>query len=316
MKKRFLKTFLISFMAFVLIYGGTIYSYMLKSDEEDTISKESFLDRVLDDQDEITFLLLGVDGKDTKKNDKVRSDTMMLCKVDKSTSQISLLSIPRDTKAMIRGRKYEEKINHAHAYGGPELSMKAVKDLLGIDLDYYVRVDYGIVEEYVNLIGGVEIDVPMNMKYDDPVADPPLHINLKKGLQVLDGDKSLQFLRYRKGYKDQDLGRIRAQQTFMKALVDQSLKPANIMKIPQMVKTYYDNVDTNIPLDLIMKFAAKAKSFDTTAMHTATLPGEPKNINGISYYILYTDESSRLVKEMFLNQEAVESIKNNNDEAN
>ncbi len=102
----------------------------------------------------------------------------------------------------------------------------------------------------------------------------------------------------------------------MKALVDQSLKPANIMKIPQMVKTYYDNVDTNIPLDLIMKFAAKAKSFDTTAMHTATLPGEPKNINGISYYIPYTDESSRLVKEMFLNQEAVESIKNNNDEAN
>ena len=111
-------------------------------------------------------------------------------------------------------------------------SVKAVKDLLGIDLEYYVKVDlYNIVKEMVDIIGGVDIYVPMDMKYSDPVADPPLYIDLKKGYQTLDGDKALQFLRFRKGYADQDLGRIRAQQEFMKAAIEKALRPANIVNI-------------------------------------------------------------------------------------
>ncbi len=85
-------------------------------------------------------------------------------------------------------------------------------------------MDYRIVKEYVNLIGGVEVYVPMDMKYSDPVADPPLYIDLKQGRQVLDGgDKALQFLRFRKGYADQDLGRIKAQQQFVAAAIEKKL---------------------------------------------------------------------------------------------
>lgn len=318
MKKTFFKTFFISFIVFSLVWGGFIYKTVIKatgeSDEEEY--RETFLDRLIDGKDDITFLLLGVDSKDVKKSSGTRTDTMILCRVDKSTGEITMLSIPRDTKARIRGRKYEEKINHAHAYGGPELSVKAVKDLLGIDLEYYVKVDYNIVREFVDLIGGVEIDVPMDMKYSDPVADPPLYINLKKGYQTLDGEKALQFLRFRKGYVDQDLGRIKAQQEFLKAAIDKALRPSNVVNIPSMIKTYYENVETNIPLDVIMKFAMKAKSFSSDSIQANTLPGASKYINGVSYFIPNQEETNKLVKALFTDQRAVENSENNDGEAN
>ena len=241
---------------------------------------------------------------------------MMLCKADKSTGEISILSIPRDTKARIRGRRNEEKINHAHAYGGPELSVKAVKDLLGIDLEYYVRVDYNIVKKYVDLIDGVEVYVPMDMKYSDPVADPPLYINLKKGQQVLYGDEALQFLRFRKGYANQDLGRIEAQQQFMKSAIEKTLRPENIVNVPQMIKAYYDYVDTNMPLDIIMKFAMKAKKFNTEGIQMATLPGDGEYFNGVSYFIPNKEESDILVKTMFTEHRTVENLNNDDSKIN
>ncbi|WP_352405062.1 LCP family protein [Sporanaerobacter acetigenes] len=307
MKKKFFKTFFISFLIFAIAYGGAVY-YFVNAEDQITEGNGNFSENTIDDDDdELTFLLLGIDTKDVLKDNKRRSDTMMLCKMDKSTGSVSVLSIPRDTKVYIRGRKNQERINHAHAYGGPDLSIKAVKDLLGVDLDYYVRVDYKFVEEYIDLIGGVEVDVPKNMDYEDLVADPPLRIHLKEGRQVLDGDKSLQFLRYRKGYKDADLGRIRAQQQFVKATIEQTLKPRNIVKIPQMVNNYYKYIDTNIPLDVIMKFAMKAKDIDTENIQMATLPGEPKTINGVAYYIPYVDESQELVRNMFIEHKTVEN---------
>lgn len=307
MKKKFLRTFLVSFLAFVLIYSGAIYYWInFKKDGNDE-KGGNFLTRLADDQDELTFLLLGIDSKDITKRDKERSDTMMLCKVDKSSGQVSILSIPRDSRVVIRGRKNEEKINHAHAYGGPELSVKTVRDLLGIDLDYYVRVDYKLVKDVVELIGGVEMNVPINMNYDDPTADPPLHIHLKKGNQVLDGDKAMEFLRFRKGYKDQDLGRIKAQQEFVKAAISQALKPSNITKVPGMIKSYYSNVDTNIPFDLLTKFALKFNKIDVDNIQTATLQGEPKTIDGVSYYVLYKEENEDIVNNMFLEHKTVEN---------
>lgn len=286
MKKKFFKTFFISLLVFAALWTGVIYTFI--NSEDETTSSGNFIQRIIGGPDEITFLLLGVDTNDGSKGGS-RTDTMMVCKVDKSTGKISILSIPRDTRTRIRGRQQEEKINHAHAYGGPELSVKAVKDLLGIDLEYYVKVDYQIVKEFVDLIGGVEVDVPMEIKNTD----------IKKGVQVLNGKQALQFLRFRKGYSDQDLGRIRAQQQFIKAAAKQTLKLSNIGKLPQIIKSYYNNVETNIPLDVILKFAANAKDFDVDGMQMATLPGEPQYINGISYFIYDEEEAEILVKELF-----------------
>lgn len=290
MKKRFFKAFFISLLIFSILWTGIIYK--LINDEAEYTG--NFIQRIIKSPDEITFLLLGVDTNDGSKSGS-RTDTMMLFKVDKKTGKISVLSIPRDTRTRIRGRAQEEKINHAHAYGGPELSVKAVKDLLGIELEYYVKVDYQIVKEFVDLIGGVEVDVPMEIK----------KYNIPKGVQVLNGEQALQFLRFRKGYQDQDLGRIRAQQQFIKAAAKQTLKISNVGKIPQMIKSYYNNVETNIPLDLILKFAASAKDYDLDGMKMATLPGKPAYINGISYFICDEEQAEILVKELFEDDQVV-----------
>ncbi|WIV10621.1 LCP family protein [Proteiniborus sp. MB09-C3] len=304
--KKFLKTFMVAFLVFLVIFGGII-TFVLKDDNSKNtlVSNISGLIKGDDSKKDITFLLLGIDSKDVTKAKGQRTDTMMLCKYDDTTGKVSILSIPRDTMATIRGRKNKEKINHAHAYGGPELSVKAVKDLLGIELDYYVRVDYKIVEDVVELIGGVEVDVPMDMKYSDPTADPPLKINLKKGKQTLNGNESLQFLRYRKGYADQDLGRIGAQQQFMSSAIKKALNPLNIIKLPQFVETYIKNVDTNIPLDTIAKFALKAKNVDTENMEMATLPGEAKYISGVWYFVHNKEKTQETVNSMFIEQNVV-----------
>lgn len=315
--KSFFKTFIAAFLIFSILSVGII-TFIFNDKDSNSTFVSNLTDLVKGDngKKDITFLLLGVDANDTSKSKGQRTDTMMLCRYDDTTGKVSILSIPRDTMATIRGRKNKEKINHAHAYGGPELSVKAVKDLLGISLDYYVRVDYQIVKDVVDLIGGVEVDVPMDMKYSDPWADPPLKINLKKGKQVLDGDESLQFLRYRKGYADQDLGRIEAQHQFMSSAIKKALNPINILKLPKFVDTYIKNVDTNIPLDTIAKFAIKAKNVDTENIEMITLPGEPKYISKAWYFIHNEGKTQEIINDMFNDQNIVmkdeESEKSNN----
>lgn len=304
--KGFLKTFMIAFLVFSIMFGGII-TFIIKGEDNNSSFASGIADIIRggNDAKEINFLLLGIDAKDINKAKGQRTDTMILCRYDDTTGKISMLSIPRDTMAVIRGRKNKEKINHAHAYGGPDLSIKAVRDLLGVDIEYYVRVDYKIVKDVVDLIGGVEVDVPMDMKYNDPTADPPLKIDIKKGKQVLKGEKALEYLRYRKGYADQDLGRIEAQQQFMNSAIKKALNPINIIKLPKFIDTYFKNVDTNIPLDVVAKFAVKAKNIDTEKMEATTLPGKPKLINGVWYFVNNEEETRDVVNSMFIERNVV-----------
>lgn len=293
MLKRFFRVFFSFFIIFSLVFiGANLYSKNAGPDKELPLLQGS-------KSDSINFLLMGVDSKNASDSKGTRTDTLMVFNVDKSSGDISILSIPRDTRAEIEGRKYKEKINHAHAYGGPELTLDTVSNLLNLDLDYYVVADYNFVRRFVDLIGGVEIDVPMDMYYEDPTADPPLLIDLKSGNQKLDGDESLQYLRFRKGYKNADLGRIEAQQTFMKAMVKTTLRPINIIKLPQMYTAYNDYITTNIPISTIGKFGFSAFKYDLENMNTQTLPGQSQMVGGLSYYIHYEEETKQLVRKMF-----------------
>ncbi|MBV1817240.1 LCP family protein [Anaerosalibacter bizertensis] len=293
MKKNFLKAFFISLICFILAYIGIGY-FILNNGIKSPRGKDS-----ANNKNEILFLLLGIDAQDLTQEKGARTDTMMLVKVNLSTEGVDILSIPRDTRVNIDGRKGRSKINAAHAHGGPELAVKTVRQLLGLELDYYVKVDYKIVEEAVDAIGGVEVEVSQDMYYEDPSADPPLVIDLKEGRQVLDGQKSLQFLRFRKGYKDADLGRIRAQQQFMKAFIEQALRPKNLFKLPRMVPSYYRNVDTNIPMSTLTKMALSARKINTDNINLSTIPGNGKWIDGVSYYIYDENQLNIIVREMF-----------------
>lgn len=309
MKKRFIIAFIASFICFTVLYStvlSTLFTdkpVVASDDNPDDIGQEEPFEDDTTVKNELLFLMMGVDAEDVNKSKGTRTDTMMLTRVNFDTGKINILSIPRDTRLSIKGNM--DKVNAAHAIGGTDLSIETISDFLALDLKYYVKVDYKIVQEIVDKIGGVEIDVPLNMKYNDPTAEPPLKINIKKGLQTLDGKNAHDFLRWRHnndytvGYADGDVGRIQAQQYFIKELIKQTLKAKNILKLPSLIKSYYENVDTNIPLGLMLKGAASAAKIDVENMQTATVPGLGQYVGAVSYYIYDREATNLLVEEMF-----------------
>ena len=224
--------------------------------------------------DRLNFLLMGTDAREGEK--VARTDTMILVSVDKETNRISMLSIPRDTRVNIPGRGMD-KINAAYVYGGPKLASKTVSNLLGVPIDYYVVARFEGFKDIVDALGGVDFEVQQNMYY------PAESINLKKGQQLLDGDKALQFVRYR-NYPNGDIQRAEQQQRFLKALVEETLQPSNVIKLPKLAYSVNKNVDTNMGLSQMIKLGKAAKGLDGTDIVTQTLPGRFMDINGISYW--------------------------------
>ena len=236
------------------------------------------------DNERVNILLLGVDNlsaDDNKAN--MRTDTMMVFSLDPKTKTGFILSIPRDTKVNVED--YKGRINSAYSLGGIEFTIKAVKSLLNIPIHHFMEVDYQALSKTVDDIGGVEVDVPMDMIYDDPYAKPPLHIELKQGLQMLNGEKAMQFLRFRHGYADQDLGRIKSQQAFMNAVIKKVLSAESIKQIPNYIDTFYTHVKTDMSLTEVFKIASKFIDIKPYNIKRETLIGDAKLQHGVAYYI-------------------------------
>lgn len=253
----------------------------------------------------LNILAFGVDAHDKNSSEDKRADTIILISIDSSGKDPVLISIPRDSRVKIPGKRYPDKINHSHAFGGPELLVTTVENLFSIHIDYYIGVNYKSVEEVVDALGGIEVDVPFDMKYNDPYDDPPLYIDLKKGKQVLDGKNALCFLRYRKGYTNQDIGRIEAQQQFINAVMDKLVSPLTVIKLPKLINIFYDNVNTNIPKSKLLSLAWKGYRMKSEEMTKFTLSGRSQMINGIYYYILKNNELQE-IRENYLIAEKVE----------
>lgn len=247
----------------------------------------------------IHILFLGIDEKSVSGS---RADTIMLVSLDMATGEAGVLSIPRDTRVFISDRNRWDRVNAAHAYGGPALVMKTVAELLDIQIDYYIQTDFVGFSKIVDILGGVEIDVERNMQYDDHAQN--LHINLSKGRQVLDGDKALQYVRFRDGLGDVSLvdplyqsygGRIERQRKFVQALVKKVLRPATIPKLPKLIGQLWEAVDTNLPWGLALKLTFAADQFNPDKIITAVVPGVADKINGASYWVPDQARLQRLV---------------------
>lgn len=297
--KKFVLSFLISLICFGVIFiglDGSLFSNNNSIIAADGNEEEIETLKEPKNKDELLFLLMGIDGNDVSKSKGTRTDTMILVKTNFKDGSINMFSIPRDTRVFVKGK--EDKINHAHAFGGPELSIRTVREFLNIDLEYFVKVDYQVVKGIVEAIDGIELDVPVRMRYSDPTAKPPLNIDIQPGLQILDGQNAHDFLRFRR-YPNGDIGRVEAQQYFMKELVKQTVRPKNIFKIPTLIEEYYKNVETNIPLTTMLRGAASANKIDMENMTTLMVPGTAKTINGISYYIYEEAETKEMVEETY-----------------
>lgn len=244
------------------------------------------------------------------------TDTIMLASYDPKTQEAALLSIPRDTfvGTSESNASPSDKINaiynmYTNKQKGLEKLLEKVRKLTDIDVRYYVMVDTKALRALVDEIGGVTFDVPIDMKYDDNRQN--LHINLKAGVQKLNGDKAEQVVRFRhnnngttypSSYGVQDIGRMKTQRAFLTALAKQTLVPANITKIPEFLDIAKQYVETNIDLNTIKDYVPYAVNFNTDNLKTDKLPGAAQYINGWSFYKADKTKTAELIKKLFYTQ--------------
>ncbi|WP_039767648.1 MULTISPECIES: LCP family protein [unclassified Caldicellulosiruptor] len=252
----------------------------------------------IEDKLPMNILVLGCDEKQGG-----RSDTIMLVHIQKDFQPI-VISIPRDTRVKVEGIKGYSKINAAYAYGKSKLAVKTVEDVLGIKIDKYVVVNYEAVEKIVDLVGGVDVEVPFHLYYVDTTPGKELYINIPAGLQHLDGKKAVEFLRWRhnsngKEYgRGGDLGRIEMQRKLLYALIEKMLKPQNIVRLPLIVQTVSKYTDHNFTKNEIMWFIQNVGKFNTQNIMMTILPGYPKYIDRVSYYILNEEKCKALIDDL------------------
>ena len=226
------------------------------------------------------------------------SDTMLLLRFDPDKQKLTLLSIPRDTKVYVEGYGIN-KVNMANYVGGPSLSAKTISQLLGgVIVDRYVRVNIQGIEKLIDALGGINVYVPKDMKYVD--HSQHLYIDLKQGMQYLDGAKAVQFLRFRHDRLG-DIGRVQRQQILMRAALEQALRPSTLVKIPKIFSIIKDNIDTNLTGEELLALAGFAAQTDRANLQMLMLPGQ-YNGNGrnqISYWLPNYNGIHSLTREYF-----------------
>lgn len=254
-----------------------------------------FLD-AFKDKNRVNILMLGV-------NDGM-TDTIMLGSYDLDAKHVDVISIPRDTYYPREDARSaaERKINSIYSVKKAVGTAAAVSDLLmGMPINYYVVVDYDVVKKVVDSMGGVPMNITFHMHYNDPYDKPPLKIDIPEGYQVLDGETAVKFLRFRKGsngypgYPEGDIGRIKAQQEFVKSAFRQALG----FSLPKVVKTTLDNVDSDLPLGMATKLATNAVGLDGEDMRTVMIPGEAGTKDGLSYWFPDEDGVEEMLTEIY-----------------
>lgn len=235
-------------------------------------------------KNQVNVLLVGTDNRGSER---ARADTIALVNVNFQNQAIQILSIPRDTRVKIPGRGLE-KINHAHAYGGIELLQRTVEGLLDSPVDYYVETDFKGFTKIIDQLGGISLNVEKRMYY------PEEDINLKPGLQTLNGEKALAYVRYRSDGLG-DIGRIKRQQKFFQAVYEQHLTLDTLAKTPQIIGHLNDYVKTDLPVSNILRIANALKGTDLDNLQTHLLPGRSQTINGLSYWIADDNATQKLL---------------------
>ena len=265
----------------LLIALGTygIYSFFYPNDgKRDTAKKISGEDTFVA-TGKINIVVMGVDER---TEDYGRTDTLFVLMYEPKKDKLSLLSIPRDTRVRIPNHGWD-KINHAYGYNGAETTVSTLENFLGIKLDYYVKVDLKGFQKIIDSIGGIEIDVEKRMYYEDPWDDDGLLIDLQPGLQTLNGQKAMHYVRYRD--EEGDIGRIKRQQKFVKAVYEKIATPGMIIKLPSLITTLYGSIETDISLTELLKLGNTLYKNGKSNMTSFSVPGEPVDIKGVNYWI-------------------------------
>lgn len=307
----FLKTILVTFIVLALIIGGLIFVYnkflyngaggsLFSEKEPDPINK--------------TLAVFGVD------EDGYRTDVIFVVNYNSESGKTRVISIPRDTRVewsedqqermeAIKGYSVSvSKINEMTSYVGMdyinEFTVPEIEEILDIQIDNYVIITIDAFKQIVDAIGGVEVDVPVldgdGLHYDD--NSQGLHIHLDPGVQVLNGEQAEGLVRFRKGYAEGDVGRIKTQQLFLEAFAKKVTSPQIITKIPSIINTLLNTVSTDVKLTEVSGYLPYLKSFDTGNVSFNIIPGEGQYIGNKSYFIVDEAAMPSFIDEVFNDQ--------------
>ena len=306
----------------VLLVAGGVFAYKVQQNGGGTSGMLATVLNTKKDLSEIKVLLLGIS---TDQDNVELTDTIIVASYNPNTQKATLLSIPRDTytgKNTARATAYE-KINALYGRKHrPDETLKAVNDITGLGIEYYVVVKTEALIKLVDVIGGVTFNVPIDMDYDDTSQD--LHIHLKAGEQLLDGDKAEQLVRFRHSnpdkygrmtsypaeYGDNDIGRMRTQREFIMQVVKQTAKPENIFKLGEILDVAKENVLTNIDFNVAKDYIPYIVEFNTENILTETLPGDVPSLNktnNVSIFVYDKAKTKPLVQELFYDRDFVET---------
>ncbi|EKF9040770.1 TPA: LCP family protein, partial [Staphylococcus pseudintermedius] len=285
---------LLYLLALMLIIVPTIFAFTLfnssKNAFDDSFSQSDQRQSQLRDskvnaaKQPISILFLGIDDSSTRRQngqsaENARTDAMILSTMNPDKHQIRLVSIPRDTLSYIPEVGYYDKITHAHAYGGPEASMRTVEANLNVPVDYYVRINMEAFAKTVDELGGIEYDVPYDL--NEPNTMDKGRIKLKKGKQQLNGDEVLAVTRTRK--QDSDLKRGQRQMEVLKILFKKAQDTKSLHKLDDIIEIVGKNSKHNLSYSEIKALATNYLANDVD-IQSQQLKGENELLNGI-YYI-------------------------------
>lgn len=303
--KAYLKLFVVAFFSFLVLFAGIYFAVEAfygksgtdegneadgksvaekKVDVEERVEPDlSTLESAIRTSGRINVIAFGLNGH--------LSDTMMLISFDPFKPSIDILSIPRDTYHYVPGYESpaQKKMNAVYGFGGenggPEGLRRNLSEFLGVPIDYYVKIDMEAVVGVVDTLGGYEVEVPYDMKYTDNAGG--FRVNLKKGHQVLDGEDTLGFLRFRKSddekIQEGDVVRIPRHQAFVKAMINQAVGK----NLPAVLNTIIGSeyVSTDLSLEETLTYGLKAAALQSDDIRTFTVEGEARNMDGASYWI-------------------------------
>lgn len=252
--------------AFVDSDGNTVYFYTDEAGNQHIVPEPpSAMERR---EGVYTFLVVGLDKS------KAHADVIMLATYDTVAQSLNVMSIPRDTYSRANDRAgYLKHITLAYQGGGVDNLIYEVYNLVGFYPDYYVTVDWNGFVEIVNYVGGVYFDVPVDMYLEGETV--------KAGYQWLSGAQALHVCRFRSGYADADIGRIRTRDAFIKATADQLLSGSTVVRAAEIAGAVYDNVSTDISKTDLVWFAKKAVEMDVGNVNFVTFPGGPASDSGM-----------------------------------
>src|SRR5690625_84630 len=253
--------------------------------ESDGRDKSDLRDKIVDPKfDNVSILIMGVDSSDKRENAaSARTDTLMLATLNKDAKSVKLISIPRDSYVYIPEVGYEDKINHAHAFGGTKAAIETVENLFNIPVDYYLKVNFEAFIDVVEAIDGITVEVPYEFREQDS-RDKANAIHLLPGLQNLSGEEALALARTRK--LDNDIERGKRQQEIIKAIVDKTISVNSILKYDDIIEAMGGNLTTNMTFNEMKSFISYGTNGTNIDIETMTLEGEDYKPNRTYYWKL------------------------------